>query len=514
LGTKYEYWKILMDTGSRLNIVSDTVVSMNHRRPTACPKITTASGEITTRHEAEIDVFLDDKVGVHLVCPIVTGMDCAMYLGTPFFQNFEKHGAKLDTNSERYGYFVSLGDKEIFFPFINSNSPNRMERIDRMQNLLAKMETKKEILKTEENLDSGKFATQIADLTAKFKECCSEDPNAFWHIKKQEVDLPIKRDFSGKLRRSKAVAMNEEQMKLCRAEIRDLLKKGLIRKSKSPIACFAFYVNKHAEIARGKPRLVVNYKPLNDILDYDAYPLPKPSMILAQISRSKIFSKFDLKSGFWQVGIREEDKWKTAFSVPEGHYEWNIMPFSLINAPSAFQRIMDETFEGMEGFLKKYIDDLLIHSDNISDHIKHLKIFLCRVKEMGIVLSESKMKLFRPMIDFLGYNIQYGSYTVIQRSLNFVDNFPDEIKDKTQLQRFLGSLNYISKFIKHCAQERKLLNKRLQKAPIPWSKECTEAVKSIKEKVKGIQPLSPIREDWEKIIMTDASYEGWGAALC
>ena len=105
-------------------------------------------------------------------------------------------------------------------------------------------------------------------------------------------------------------------MKLCREEIKELLQKGLIRKSKSPIACFAFYVNKHSEIARGKPRLVVNYKPLNIILDYDAYPLPKPSMIIAQISKSKIFSKFDLKSGFWQVGIKEADKWKTAFSVP------------------------------------------------------------------------------------------------------------------------------------------------------------------------------------------------------
>lgn len=95
---------------------------------------------------------------------------------------------------------------------------------------------------------------------------------------------------------------------------------------------------------------------------------------------------------------------------------------------------------------------------------------------MGIVLSASKMKLFKTMIDFLGYNIQYGSYSVIQRSLIFVDHFPDEITDKNQLQRFLGSLNYISKFLKHCAQERKLLNKCLQKDPIPWNKDCTEAV--------------------------------------
>ena len=186
----------------------------------------------------------------------------------------------------------------------------------------------------------------------------------------------------------------------------------------------------------------------------------------------------------------------------------------LINAPSAFQRIMDETFEGMDEFLKKYIDDILIHSDNIPEHIKHLRIFLKRVKEMGIVFSESKMKLFRSMIDFLGYNIQYGSYGVIQRSLNFVDHFPDEILDKTQLQRFLGSLNYISKFLQHCAHDRKLLNQRLQKDPIPWNKECTEAVRRIKDRFRKIQPLSPIQEDWEKVIMTDASKIGWGAVLC
>lgn len=158
-----------------------------------------------------------------------------------------------------------------------------------------------------------------------------------------------------------------------------------------------------------------------------------------------------MKSGFWQVGIKEVDKWKTTFSVPQGNYEWNIMPFGLINSRSVFQRIMDETFEGMDEFLKKYIDDLLIHSNNIPDHIKHLRIFLKRVKDMGIVLSASKMKLFKTMINFLGYNIQYGSYIVIQRSSNFVEHFPDEITDKNRLQRFLGSLNYISKFLSHYA---------------------------------------------------------------
>ena len=113
-----------------------------------------------------------------------------------------------------------------------------------------------------------------------------------------------------------------------------------------------------------------------------------------------------------------------------------MIPFGLINAPSSFQRIMYETFEAMEHFLKKYIDDILVHSEDVPAHIKHLKLFLQRVKEKGIVLSETKMNLFKTMIDFLGYNIQYGSYQVIQRSLDFIDNFPDEILDKTQLKGF------------------------------------------------------------------------------
>ena len=74
-----------MDIGSRLNIVSDTVIESHLRRPTSCPKVTTASGDIRTTSEASVDIFLTDSIGIRVFCPIVTGMDCAMYLGTPFF---------------------------------------------------------------------------------------------------------------------------------------------------------------------------------------------------------------------------------------------------------------------------------------------------------------------------------------------------------------------------------------------------------------------------------------------
>ena len=109
----------------------------------------------------------------------------------------------------------------------------------------------------------------------------------------------------------------------------------------------------------------MNYKPLNKVLADDTYPIPHKSSLVNRIAGAKIFSKFDLKSGFWQVAIKEEDKFKTSFSVPAGHYEWNIMPFRLKNAPSKFQRVMDNVLNPYFDWMIVYIDDILMFSDSI-----------------------------------------------------------------------------------------------------------------------------------------------------
>ena len=115
--------------------------------------------------------------------------------------------------------------------------------------------------------------------------------------------------------------MNNELLEHCKKEIEDLLTKGLIRKSKSPQSCAAFYVNKQAELERGVPRLVINYKPLNKSLQWIRYPIPNKKDLLDRLHKATILSKCDMKSGFWQIQIEEIDRYKTAFTVPFGHYE-------------------------------------------------------------------------------------------------------------------------------------------------------------------------------------------------
>ena len=226
-------------------------------------------------------------------------------------------------------------------------------------------------------------------------------------------------------------------LEYCKKEINDLLRKNLIRPSHSPWSCAVFYVKKASEIERGTPRLVINYKPLNKVLQWIRYPIPNKKDLIQRIYNATIFSKFDMKSGFCQIQIKLEDRYKTTFTVPFGHYNWNVMPFGLKKAHSEFQNMMNDIFNDYLKFFIVYIDGVLIFSNYIEEHFKHLKKFQKIVRDNGLVIYATKSKLFQTNIRFLGFDIYQGQIKPIHRAIEFANKFPDEIKDKTQLQRFL-----------------------------------------------------------------------------
>ena len=133
---------------------------------------------------------------------------------------------------------------------------------------------------------------------------------------------------------------------------------------------------------------MIDYRKLNDCLQDIRYPIPKRTHLLKRIAGAKVFSKFDMKSGFWQIGIKEEDRLKTSFVVPHGHYEWNVMPFGLKNASLEFQNRMDEVYKSISRFCLVYIDDALIFSNSEEEHAEHLFEFKALTYKHGLALSE------------------------------------------------------------------------------------------------------------------------------
>ena len=189
------------------------------------------------------------------------------------------------------------------------------------------------------------------------------------------------------------------------------------------------------------------------------------------------------------------------------------MPFGLKNAPSEFQNIMNEIFNPFSSHATVYIDDVLIYSESLDQHKKHLRAFLNIVKFNGLVVSAPKIKLYQTRVRFLGFDIHHGVIKPIDRAIHFADKFPDQILDKTQFQRFLGSLNYISDFYQNLRQQCKPLFDRLRTNPPPWTPAHTSVVQEIKKYVKTLPCLKIPSVNSFKIIQTDASNIGYGGIL-
>ena len=177
--------------------------------------------------------------------------------------------------------------------------------------------------------------------------------------------------------------------------------------------------------------MVINYKPLNKVLEWIRYPIPNMNDLVHRLSEAVVFSKFGMNSGLWQIQISEKDRYKTAFTTPFGQFEWNVMSFGLKNAPSEFQNIMNDIFNSFSHFTIVYIDDVLVYSSFIDEHWKHLYSFLDTIKRNGLVVFAKKIKLFQTKVCFLGYDISKGQIRPIDRAIQFADKFPDIIIDKT-----------------------------------------------------------------------------------
>ncbi|KAL1915188.1 uncharacterized protein VTP21DRAFT_7464 [Calcarisporiella thermophila] len=227
-----------------------------------------------------------------------------------------------------------------------------------------------------------------------------------------------------------------------------MIDNGRVRPSKSPWAAPLNPVKKADEATR----MAVDYRRLNEVTKKDRYPLPNPQDYFSHLRGAKVFSTIDLASGFWQIELEEADKEKTAFTSPLGLYEFNVMPFGLTNDPATFQRMIDAVCTGMKwNFCMPYMDDLLVFSATVEEHIKHLTRVFEALVSGGLKLKRSKCKFFRKEVKYLGHVIGENGISTDPEKTKAITEFL-EPTNLTEVRRSYGLLSYYRRFIRNFSQ--------------------------------------------------------------
>ena len=360
-------------------------------------------------------------------------------------------------------------------------------------------------------INSPKDIENIISILDKM-EIIGERPLAYWDANEIMCKLDIiNSEYTIK---TAPIEANNEDTKEFDIQIKELLQLEVIRRSTSRHRSAAFMVISHSEQIRGKARMVINYKRLNDNTRTDAYKLPDKSELINRIQNKKIYSKFGCKSGYWQVKMHPDSIEWTAFTCPGGHFEWLVMPFGLKTAPPIFQRKMDNIFGEYKHFILVYVDDILVFSQNMQEHLGHLQIIFRLFVKHGIIISKKKMELCKTYINFLGITLENGKVKLQPHIAKKVLEMLDKLEKTKDLQKFLGLVNYARNFIQDLGKiAGPLYAKTGSKGQKNFNIEDIKLIQKIIEKIKNIPDLKiPLESDY-LIIQTDGSDLGWGAIL-
>jgi len=312
------------------------------------------------------------------------------------------------------------------------------------------------------------------------------------------------------LHRGPIYPMNPLQIEEANKYIEENLQKGFIRPSKSPAAYPVTFQKKKD----GTLRFCVDYRRLNAVTIKDSYPLPLYMLFFEQVKGSKYFSKLDLKSAYNLIRIREGDEYKTAFRTRKGQYEYLVMPFGLTNAPAVFQRFINYVMSDyLDKFVVVYLDDILIFSKTLGEHITHVSKVLQVLQDNYLIAKLEKCVFHVPEIEFLGHIISGTQIKTDPTKIAAVKDWPVPNSLK-ELQSFLGFCNYYRRFIKNFSIVASILFKLIRKdSKFVWGPEQQEAFNKLKELLTSAPVLSLPDPNKQFVLETDASHFALGCVL-
>lgn len=349
-------------------------------------------------------------------------------------------------------------------------------------------------------LDDG-LKSQIERLLMTYK---SKTPD---HITCGEMSIKLKDDTPVAYHPRRLAYQERIQVKKI---VEELLNAGVIRKSQSEYASPIVLVKKK----NGDVRMCVDYRDVNKKVVKERYPLPLIQDQINALARAKYFTTLDMKSGFYQMQIKEESKHITAFITPDGQYEFNRMPFGYINAPAIYQRAIDEALgelKGSKAFV--YLDDVLVPSATIEEGLQNLEEVLSALSAHGFSLNYEKCVFFALETDYLGVTLCEGSIRPSVLKVNALACAPPP-SDVKGVRQFMGLAGYFRRFIKGFSKLTAPISGLLRKnCAFEWTPECENVRQVIINKLTEPPVLRIYNPELSCELHTDASSVGLGAAL-
>ena len=304
------------------------------------------------------------------------------------------------------------------------------------------------------------------------------------------------------------IAVKEEMKK----QINTMLEQGIIEPSTSAFSAPVVMVPKKDATLR----FAIDFRRLNAATIKTVYHLPLIPEILDEVGGKHIFSTFDFAAGFHQIPMHERHKERTAFSCYLGLFQFLKMPMGLSGAPLTFQRVMNNLKQYISASFLIYLDDVILASEDEESHLKDINQFLEVVQGFGMKLKLIKCHFALDKIKYLGFFISANGISIDPKNVEVIEKMSMP-KTISELRSFLGACSYFRKFVQNFSiimsplynltKEGKFLK------PENWEKECLNAFKNIKSKLKTAPVLASPQIGKSFIIETDASMHGLAATL-
>lgn len=353
---------------------------------------------------------------------------------------------------------------------------------------------------------SNEEIKSLEHLLKEFEHCFSGDGMELGNC---DIEMTIKLT-ENKVISYKPYRMSYYEREVVRKIVAELLSAGIIEESQSPYASPVLLVKKK----EGGYRMCVDYRALNKITEKERYPLPIIQDLLDMLVDKKVFCCLDLANSYHQIKINESSRPLTGFVTQDGHYQYRMMSFGLCNAPSIFQRAMNQILGPVvHKCAEVYIDDVIVWGVNKEECLRNLRKVLELIDAAGVKLKRSKCSFLTETVNYLGHEISRGEIRPSPQKMSAVENFrtPNNVHE---LRQFLGLASYFRKFVKGFATIACPLTE-LTKKNVPWSwgPQQQNAMQTLKEILTSDPVLTIFNPERETQIHTDASKQGLGAML-